>query len=286
MHIAPLAGTFGAEIDDLDLSQGFDDDLMRELVAALHEHRLIVIRDQKLDKEQYLAFGRQWGQPIPHVLDHLRMPGYPEMMEVGNTREKDKEDTVRLGAGFWHTDQSYEAEPATATMLYAIEVPEEGGETMLADGRAAYEALDEVTKQRLEGLLGLHFYGAASGTDGENIAAPIVNAEQESKLPPVRHLIARPHPVTGVKVLFAVAGTPYGIAGMEEDEALALLEMLKTHMLQDRFIYKHKYRVGDIAIWDTSATLHSAVPIDVASSRADSRLLYRISVRGLPGVCR
>jgi taurine dioxygenase len=170
-------------------------------------------------------------------------------------------------------------------MLYAIKVPSSGGETLIADGYGAYEALDDATKSRLGGLVALHYYGAASGRGEENIAAPLVNDQQRDKVPPVEHLIARPHPVTGRTALYGIAGTPYGIEGMAEAEATELLAMLKAHMLQDRFIYRHAYRVGDVAIWDTSQTLHSATPIDVATREADSRLLHRISIRGRPRVC-
>ena len=285
LKIKPLDGPFGVEATGIDLAAGFDDGLMRALVGALHEHRVLVIRGQTLTQAQYLAFGRQWGEPIPHVLDHLRMPGYPELMAVGNTEAKDAKDEVRNGAAFWHTDQSYEKVPSSATMLHAVKVPRTGGETLIADMAGAYDALDEGMKARIEGLRALHFYGAGSGRDGEKIASPLLNEQQTSRVPPVPHLLARPHPVTGRKALYAVAGTPYGIEGMAEAEARDLLAALKRHALQPRFIYKHQYRVGDINIYDTGMTLHSGVPIDMASGEDNSRLLWRISVRGRPKVC-
>lgn len=281
----PLDGPFGIEVSGIDVGAGLDDADQRRLVDALHEHRAIVIRGQSLSAEQYLAFGALWGRPHPHVLDHLRMPGYPGMMAIGNTEAKDRDDDIRNGAAFWHTDQSYEPEPASATMLYCIKAPATGGETLIADMVAAYQALDAETRDGIEGLEAVHLYGAASGRDGENIAAPIINEKQADQVPPVRHPIARPHPVTGRKALYAVAGTPYAIGGMAEDEALALLARLKQHALQDRFVYKHKYRVGDVAIWDTSLTLHSGIKIAPATGESDSRLLWRISVKGKPPIC-
>ena len=285
MSVTRLDAPFGVEVTGLDIAAGLDDAEMRALAGLLHDNRLLVIRDQELSKAQYLAFGRRWGAPIPHALDHLRMPGYPELMEVGNTTEKDRKEEIRNGAVFWHTDQSYEAEPSTATMLYCRMAPETGGETQVADLAAAYDTLDDAMKARLDGLVATHLYGAASGRGDENIAAPITTAVQRDKLPSVRHRIARPHPVTGRVTLYAVAGTPYGVEGLADDEARDLLDELKAHALQARFIYRHKYRVGDIAIWDTSQTLHSGVPIEVATGPSDSRLLWRISVRGVPTVC-
>lgn len=287
ISVSPLKDApFGAEIVGFDVRDHSDEEL-KAVVDALHENRFVVIRDQQgLTMDEYLAWGEEWGRPHPHVLDHLRLPGYPGIMAIGNTMDKDKDDSVRNGAHFWHSDQSYEAEPASATMLYAVKVPKTGGETQLVDLYGAYQALDEATKMEIADKIALHLYGASSGTEGENKAAPIINDKQRSAVPPVPHRLARPHPVTGRISLYAVSGTPFAVEGMDEGEGRALLTKLKTHALQDRFRYLHKYRVGDVAIWDNAQTLHSAVPIDVATSEEDSRLLYRISVKGLPRVCQ
>lgn len=283
--VTPLEAPFGAEVTGVDIAGGLGPAEMRAMVAGLHRHRFIVIRGQNLDPAGFLAFGKQWGRPHPHALDHLRMPGFPAIMEIGNTADKDRIDDIRNGAAFWHTDQSYEAEPASATLLHAIEVPARGGQTLIADMAGAYDALDDAMKARIEGLRALHFYGAAAGRDGENIAAPIINEAQKRKVPPVPHAVARAHPITGRKAIYAVAGTPFAVEGMADDEALALLAKLKAHALQERFIYRHAYRAGDVAIWDNAATLHAATPIDVATAKDTRRRLYRISVKGKPGVC-
>lgn len=279
MNVHRLSGAFGVAITDIDLRDPPSEALMRELTAQLYANRIIVIRGQKLTEDQYLRFGRQWGRPHPHVLDHKRMPGYPEMMTVGNTFKRAAND---LPAVFWHTDQSYEAEPATVTMLHAILAPEVGGETALADMVAAYDTLDEEMKERIAGLRAIHLYGAASGQDGENKASAMVSDNQRRAAPPVPHDIVRRHPVTGHKALYAVGGTPFGIEGMQDGDANALLKALKAHATQPRFVYKHKYEIGDIAIWDTLSTMHSAPSIGPATCLADSRLLWRISCKGLP----
>ncbi len=131
--LTPLDASFGAEIHGVRLAGDIADELMRTLVEALHAHRVIVIRDQSLDKDCFLRFGRLWGEPIPHVLDHMRMDGYRELMTVGNTQERDRDARIRNGAALWHTDQSYEEVPASATMLYSILAPREGGETRFCD---------------------------------------------------------------------------------------------------------------------------------------------------------
>ena len=287
LSINPLAdASFGVEALGVDVAGGVGDETLRALVGAVHEHRLVVIRGQHLTEDQYLAFGRAWGEPIPHVLDHLRMPGYPEMMAIGNYGGEWKEnEAVRNGAAFWHTDQSYEAVPSSATMLYSIRAPETGGETQLADLKSAFDTLPEELKRRLEGRYAWHLYGAASGRGGEAVASPLVTERQVERVPRVKHLVVRPHDVTGRRTLYAVAGTPYAIKGMDEDEGAALLEAVKRHALKECFIYRHRYREGDVAIYDTTQTLHSGTPIGPATSKRDTRLLWRISVRGRPRVC-
>ena len=284
LSINPLEGaSFGAEAVGIDIAEGLDDEVLKALADAVHEYRLLVIRGQRMSEGRYLEFGRWWGEPIPHVLDHLRMPGYPEMMAIGNHGGEWKDnDAVRNGAAFWHTDQSYEAVPSSATMLFSIKSPETGGETQLADLKNAYDELPEELVRRLEGRCAWHLYGAGSGEGDEAVANPLVTNEQVARVPAVRHLIVRPHDVTGRKALYGVAGTPYAIEGMDEEEGAAILKELKRHVLQERFIYRHKYRVGDIAIYDTTQTLHSGTPIGPATDERNTRLLWRISVRGTP----
>ena len=284
LSINPLEGaSFGVEAVGVDIAEGVSDELLETLADAVHEHRLLVIRGQRMTEDRYLEFGRWWGKPIPHVLDHLRMPGYPEMMAIGNYGGEWKDnDAVRNGAAFWHTDQSYEEVPSSATMLFSIKSPEVGGETQLADLKRAYDELSDDLKERLEGRYAWHLYGAASGEGDEAIANPLITSDQVKRVPAVRHLIVRPHDVTGRKSLYGVAGTPYAIEGMEEEEGAEILRELKRHVLQERFIYRHKYRVGDIAIYDTTQTLHSGSPIGPATDERNTRLLWRISVRGKP----
>jgi len=284
MKFHPLYGDFGVEASGLDVSRGLDDEILTALSQALYKHRLLVLRGQDCDKDAYLAFGRRWGAPIPHVLDHMRMPGYPEMLVVGNTEAKDKKEEIRNGAALWHTDQSYEAVPASATMLYALQVPEGGGPTLYCDMVAAYRDLDEAMKARIDRLEVGHSYGAGKIRADELRVNPIINDDQRGRVPAIYHPLVRRHHVTGEPALYALGHGAFAIKGMPDDEAEALLDELKDHCLQERYIHAHRYQVGDIAIWDTFLTMHRAVPIDVATGKADARLLWRISVRGKPDV--
>ena len=286
--IAPLDAAFGASVEGIDLATPPSDALMRALTAALYRHRVLVIKHQKLDQESYLHFGRQWGTLIAHVADHMRLPGYPELMGVGNTEDKDRADSVRLGAAHWHTDQSYEKVPASATMLYAIIAPKAGGETGFADTVAAYHALDDQTKVRIDGYVVSHLYGAGKRRDDEYEPSPLITPRQLGQVPPCKHPLVLRHPVTGHKALYGVGQSGYAIDGLPDDAAVRLLWDLKEHCIQPRFRYHHRYQVGDLVIFDTFSTLHAATRIGIAGSDEDddARLNWRISVRGLPAVHR
>lgn len=279
-----LDGNFGVEVLGLDLARDLNDQTMKFLTETLYSNQVVVIRDQQLDEESYLAFGRQWGKPIPHVLDHMHMSGYPEMMTVGNTEERDRDTKIRNGAALWHTDQSYESVPASATMLYSLKAPERGGETQFCNMVMAYDALDPGTRRSLESLEMAHKYGYGKVREGEHASNPIINDDQDNRVPVVFHPVVMPHPISGRKALYALGHGAHGIKGMDDAAADELIEGLKDHVLQEKFIYRHAYSVGDLVIWDTMATMHSATLIDTPKNQAEERLLWRISVRNKPAI--
>ena len=256
---------------------------MRALTEALYEHLFVVIRGQKLNEKNYASFGHHWGKPIPIIVDHVQMVGYPAMMCIGNTLEKDRDDAVRLGSTAWHTDQSYESTPASATMLYAIKVPRFAGETEFCDMRAAYRHLDDVTKNQIDGLQVLHQYGRGVQS-GEHGPVPTISQEQDDCLAVVYQPLVMKHHVVGSKALYGLGNTHFGIEGMTESDGKKLLATLRAHCLQDCYCYSYRYKVGDVAIWDTFQTMHRARPIRVAEGKEDGRLLWRISVRGKPQI--
>ena len=282
--VTPLDANFGAEINGIDLSQGMSATQLEALSQALYVHKVVAIRGQTLDQDQYLAFGRRWGKPIPHVLDHMRMPGYPELLTVGNTEKRDRDPKIRNGAALWHTDQSYEAVPASTTMLYSLIAPESGGETQFCNMAAAFEALEPKRKALLLTLKAAHKYGKGKFRPDEQPANPIASNDQDSRVPPIYHPMVMEHPITGTNALYAFGHGMHGIEGWDEAEAMALIEELKNFAAQERFIYRHPYRVGDVVLWDTFQTMHRGTPIDVPTGVGDSRLLWRISVRGKPEV--
>jgi len=281
LSLEPLDGPFGRAVHGIDIRRGIAERELRTLCDALYAHRLIVLKGQQCSEGQYIAFGRRWGAPITHIFDEDRAPGHAALLTIGNTGEHQRDALIRNSSAYWHTDHAYQAEVATATMLYARKVPHIGGETRFADQKAAYDELDPATRRRIDRLEAMHFYAATAGRDGEHACAPL-REEQAALVPPVRHRLVREHSVTGVRALYAVAGTAFAIEGLPDEEAQSLIAELKAHALQEKFVYEHRHEVGDIAIWDTQMTLHCGKPIGLPSGPGTERVLWRICVRGRP----
>jgi len=272
--------SFGAEVEDIDLAASYSDADVRLLRQSLAEHRALCLPGQKIAPDDFLRFSRLFGQAHPHVLAHLRLPSCPEILVLTNVVEDESKPNGHNGAAFWHTDNSYEAEPASATMLYAIAVPKDGGETHLCDMAAAYRALPEAERRRLDGLQVRHRYGNRD-KDREHDAGRL-QGEQEKNVPEVVHPLVRTHPVSGERCLYAVAASARGICGMPDDEGVDLLNALKAHCTKPEFVMSKRYRVDDVFIWDTLATMHAAAVMEVAKDESNTRIMHRISVKGYP----
>ncbi len=283
MEVKSIVGSsFGAELHGLDLLSDVSDETIAFVLGTLFDHRVVVIKNQHLDEEAYLAFGRKLGTPVAHPLEHLRLAGFPEIEAIGNTQERDKDASVRNGAAFWHTDQCYEANPASIISLYARRTPCQGGETLISDLRAAYDDLDQDTKDQIDQLVVHHNYSAGGDGYGETSAPPIKTSDQADRLRPVRHRLVMQHPSTRQKSLYAVTGFATGIEGMTENESAHLLQSLKDHVLKPGYQFTHRHVTGDITLIDLFQTLHSAVPVEFSTSQADARLLWRLGIKNSP----
>ncbi|MEO7938747.1 MAG: TauD/TfdA family dioxygenase [Burkholderiaceae bacterium] len=266
---------FGVEVIGLDLRKDISDATRRELVLLFHKHRVIRVPGQTMELRDYARFGEWFGKPHPHAVEKVRVAGYPGVTLLNNA-----DDETRNTAAYWHTDNTYEAEPATATMLWAETVPAQGGETMVADMVAAYSSLPAATKQQIATLRSLNgWYKRDEGFFKKEL--PHLSDEQVRALGINTHPLVRQHPVTGRLALYGVTGSSFGIEGMPLDEGLGLLKELTAHALKPENILGVGYQVGDIAAWDTLATLHSATPhADPRTGTGMLRRMYRISVKG------
>jgi taurine dioxygenase len=286
IEVRPLwDGSFGAEVVGFDLAGTHDSSAWRQVVGAAHEHGVVMLRGQSAEADDLERFACQFGTPVPHILTHFHVDGHATILRLSNIVTDGKQWGIFDGANYWHTDMAYEDPPGAATIVYAIKVPAEGGGTRVADMYAAYDALSDAMKKRIEDLVVLHHYGNRDDLDESSLgSASKLTDDQKKQVKNVFHKLVRPHPVSGRKALYGVSGSSFGIVGVPDDEAVALLNELKAHALQERFVRQLRYRVGDTAVWDTSCTLHAAQPLGPVDQPDDpqARLLYRVSVKGMP----
>ena len=266
---------FGVEAHGIDLSQPLPDGRFAELERAFYANHVLAVRAQDLTARQFLAFARRLGPPQPHVIDQFHHPEDPNILVLSNVKENGRPTGLQDAGSYFHTDYSYLAVPARATTLYSRVVPKAGGDTLFADQQAAYDDLPEAMKRRIEPLLAIHHYGNRHDVDeASRTAASPLSSEQKAKMPLITHRVARPHPVTGRKALYAVSGSSFGIVGMPDDEARDLLDELAAFATQPKYQLRFRYGVGDVVVWDNAALLHSATLTDPQ----DARTLWRITV--------
>lgn len=275
MRIAPLPGPFGIEAPDVDLRKSLSDADFKELESALYANHVLALRAQDITAAQFMDFARRIGPPQPHVIDQFHHPEDSNILILSNVTRDGIPTGLQDAGSYFHTDYSYLQVPARATTLYSRVVPKVGGDTLFADQQAAYDDLSDAMKKRIEPLFCIHHYGNRDDQDEKSrTVASVLTSEQKSKMPVITHKLARSHPVTGHKALYAVSGSSFGIVQMPEDEARDLLNELAAHSTQPKYLLRFKYGVGDIVVWDNAALLHSATLIDPN----DARTLWRITV--------
>jgi taurine dioxygenase len=276
METKPLAPDFGLETSVVDASRPLSAAEFAELEQTFFRGQLLVLRDQRLTPQQFLAFARRFGPPEPHVIDQFHHPEESNILILSNRKKNGQPIGLADAGSYFHTDYSYLQVPARATMLYSIEVPKAGGHTLFANQYAAYDELSDAMKRRIAPLIAVHHYGNRKVADEmSRVAASPLTDEQKAKMPLITHPLVRPHPVTERKALYAVSGSSYGIVGMPEDEAVALLDELAAHATQPKYVISYPYRVGDVVIWDNASLLHSATLTDPD----DPRTLWRITIK-------
>ena len=274
LYVSRMPGPFGAFVDGAGASL-LEAGTLGLITDALCEHRIIVVRDVAPTAAEYVAFGRHFGEPIAFFNERSRDREHPELIEIHNRPSTPA--ALRDGAMHWHQDSSYESPAASITMLCAAEAPAAGNDTLFADVTAAYDALPATTRARIADLVVQHDpLGGRVALDGEKRGG---ERKPGMTAPLVEHRLVLPHPVTGRLALYGVSGTAAGIAGMDDDEAIALLIELKQHALQPQFRQTARATTGSILIWDNFAVMHSATPTEYSDEPGHRRRLHRISIR-------
>jgi taurine dioxygenase len=270
----------GAEIG-FDLSGPIDDRTFAELESVFHDNIVVFFRGQQLSSEQQIAFSRRFGELEIHIVQKYLLPGHPEILLVSNVKNEAGELIGLADAGFtWHSDVSYRRTPSRCSLLYAKEVPHDSagnvlGDTVFANCVAAYEALPAAMQHRLDGLKAIHRYSSRRRV--ENSPRPKLTPAQIAETPDVAHPIVRTHSHTGRKAIYVTAGECIGIEGMPEDEAVGLIAELDAHCIKPEFLYRHRWRAGDLVMWDNATAMHLAI-CDYALPQR--RLMHRTTVIG------
>ena len=275
IEIVPLSDALGAETRGLDLTREIDDATFATVEQAWHDHLILLFRDQHLSEDDQVRFARRFGalQSRPRPAS-MRAEGgevrHPEIMLVSNIRKDGKLiGSLPDGEMQFHSDMCYIAKPAKGTFLYAIEIPSQGGDTLFLNTYKAYETLPADIKARIDGAkaLNVFLYGSTS-REG--------NKPDFSIHPNHVHPVVRIHPDTRRKALFINRLMTWSIEGMDEAESTALLNRMFDHMERPDFIYGHKWRVGDLVLWDNRCTLHARTDF----SDQERRLLRRVVIQG------
>ena len=276
LKINKLSDIAGAEITNLDLKLPIKLETYEAIISAFLEHHVLVFRNQKLSKEEQVKFTKQFGELEEHV---GRLPDgnrYPVVHTVTNLDPVTGRPTTAPhthGNYFWHTDKSYHTIPSLMTILFAVDVPSTGGDTLFCNMHAAYDALSKNEKEALIGLKAIHSWEASRLNTGNTPASE----EQKRERPPVNHPIIRAHPETNKKSLYL--GMHVGhIFGIPIVESKRLLKKLLENATVERNIYRHSWRKGDLVMWDNRCLLHRADRNYDMSSHA--RILNRTVVKG------
>jgi alpha-ketoglutarate-dependent 2,4-dichlorophenoxyacetate dioxygenase len=273
VNIRQIGPCFAAEVDGVDLTKPLSEEEIAGIHDGMNRYAVLAFHDQPLNDEQQLAFTRSLGE-IEHAIgtslrapDEYRLP--TTFADVSNL-DKDnrvyaRDDRRRLfaiGNRLWHSDSSFKVVPAKYSLLHARSIPSRGGNTEFADMRAAYDALDHETKSLVEDLICEH----SQIFSRQQLGFFDFTDEEKERFKPVRQRLVRIHPATGRKSLY-LASHAGGIVGWPVPEARAFLRDLIEHATQRQFVYAHKWRVGDLVMWDNRQTMHRARPFPVDEPR-------------------
>ena len=278
LDIKPIAGALGAELHGIDLSQELDEPAITAVQKALHDYLVIFFRDQKITPYQHLAFARRFGDVEAHRYAK-GLKSHPEVLPV----IKEATDRAANFGGIWHSDVAFHAEPPMGQILYALEVPEAGGDTIFVNMYRAYETLSEGMKRMLEGVnavfTGTRSYG---GSDSEvtkrralfskSMDVKVMdNAESETA-----HPLIRTHPETGRKSLFISGIAIRRLEGMTVEESRPVLSYLKKHAIRPENTCQFRWHRGSIAFWDNRCTQHYALN----DYHGQQRIMHRVTIAG------
>jgi alpha-ketoglutarate-dependent 2,4-dichlorophenoxyacetate dioxygenase len=285
--VCPVTQSFAAEIGDVDLSVPLAPDDLAAIKDAFAAYAVLIFPEQHLSQDQHLDFARNFG-PLETTIAvfrkdaELRLP--PQLSDVSNLSPDNevwgadtRQRMFQLGNRLWHTDSSFKRLPARASLLYARTIAPVGGHTEFADERAAYDALPDATRRRLDGLVAEH----SIFTSRARLGFTNFSDEERQSMPPVPQVLVRTIPESGRKSLY-LASHAGRVFGLPDAEGRALIEELIAHATQRQFVYTHRWRVHDLVIWDNRCTMHRGTEFDDLRWKRD---VQRATVSDLANTC-
>lgn len=281
MTVERLADTFVARVGGADLAK-LDDAAWAEVHRAYLDHKVLLFRGQRFTPQELIAFSERFGPVEPHTVRMYRHAEAPGITILSNRVEMGRPKGIRDAGSHWHSDYSYRAIPANVTILYALEVPEEGGDTIVCDLQAAWESLPEDVKRRVDGRMQRIEYRWTRDREHPESRWKLLSEDERRETPEVVHPVVRTHPETGRKALFVFSGLTSGVKGIvdtDEAESDELLGLLFAHAEQDRFQYRVKWTApGDVLLWDNRCTMHRATTDVLPPDKP--RTLWRVNTLG------
>jgi taurine dioxygenase len=270
--ITRLTDHTGAEVIGLDFTQPVDIETRARLNRAFAERHVLVIRNQHFTPEQFKAAAQLFGELQAHDKKERHVAGHPDVEYISNDETVDGKRIIP-GETF-HTDHSNHPRPPKATTLFAVELPTSGGDTQYVNMHDAYDDLADDAKQKIEGLRAVHVYQSKYSPRS---LGKISEESRRNLPPPGIHPLVRTHPDNGRKALFLNPVRMESIIGMEDKEALALIDELMRHATQKKYEYRHKWRHGDWVLWDNRSVMHQA---NSDYDMTQRRYLYRLMLKG------
>jgi alpha-ketoglutarate-dependent taurine dioxygenase len=271
--LTPLSAHTGAEISGLDLRRPVDATTRAGLNRAFDDHAVLAIRDQQLSPAEFLQAMQIFGEIFPQHNPRFAVPECPAIHYVSN-QDRLEDGRVYIPGEGYHTDHSNDAEPPKATALHAVKLPKSGGDTQFVNMAEAYEALPAATRRKIDALQARHVYQSRHSAR----KLPRLPGERQAiAATSVIHPLVRTHPVSGRKSIYINPIRIEEIIGLDDAKALGLLDQLLAHATQRRFEYRHRWRPGDVVIWDNRCLLHKAngdYPLE------EVRYLYRLMLKG------
>jgi taurine dioxygenase len=274
MKVVPLDAALGARIEGICWQDASKPDIAAALNRALGEHLLVVVPGTPMTAPQMRDFAAAFGKPRAQLLRYKRNGEVPEVSTMVSTLMADgTTDKTALRSEDWHTDDSYMAVPAKATLLHNMETPSHGGRTWFCNMHSVYEALPEATRKRIDGKRAIHAYDTTRARNRPSTRT----AQEIAETPDVEHPLVRTHPDTGRKAVYLNFNRLDRIVGMERAESDALLDELAAEARKPRHHFGHEWKVGDCVVWDNRATMHR---VDVDYPLGERRIMQRVLIEG------